>query len=332
MKILVTGATGFVGTNLVKELGEQGYTCRCLVRDKNQAKSLVNNQQSKIELWEGDITKPSTLRGISKDINIVFHLAAHGHVAASSKEAYLQFLKINVKGTENLIKDCLVSPISKFFHFSSTAAVGLIEDILVDENVKPNPKTPYQRSKLESEKVVLKYIKKGFPGIIFRPCMIYGIGGLGEFYKFSKLIKKGFMPKIGSKEKLTPIVNVKDVVQACLKGIKRARVGETYLICSEKSYPFDDICSEMSKSLGVKWPKLRIPESLAIFGVKLLEKGFKVLKKPPIVTSKNIKSTIADRRFSIQKAKKDFGYSPDINLARGIDEVIKWYRKNRLIK
>lgn len=330
MNILITGATGFIGSHLTKELCKQGYHCRCLVRNIEKAKEIFKDYED-IEFVVGDVTKPETLKNVANNIDVVFHLAAHGHVAAASEEAFKKFYEINVSGTKNLLDECLDKNISKFFHFSSTAAVGLIPDIVVDENTKPQPKTPYQKSKLESEKVVKAFIKaNGFPAVIFRPCMVYGVGGFGEFYKFAKLVKRGIMPKIGFKKKLTPLVNVKDVIQACIKGIKKAKTGETYFICGEKSYPFDEIIRCIKKALSSKKISIYVPTCIALLGASILEYFAKISHKIPIVTRQNIKSTIADRIFSIEKAQNDFGYCPSTELREGLFDTIKWYKVENL--
>jgi len=331
MVVLITGATGFIGNHLTKELCKQGYSCRCLVRNIERAKEIFKDYKD-IEFVVGDVTKPETLKDIANNIDIVFHLAAHGHVAAEAEEAYKIFYNINVNGTKNLLDECLDNNICKFFHFSSTAAVGLIPDIIVDENTKPQPKTPYQKSKLESEKAVKTFIKsRGFPAVIYRPCMVYGVGGFGEFYKFTKLVKKGIMPKIGFKKKLTPLVNVKEVVQACIQGIKGAKVGEIYFICGDKSYPFDEIIKYIKKALNSKKIPIYVPTQIALLGAFILEYFAKISNNTPIVTRQNIKSTIADRIFSIKKAQNDFGYCPSTQLHERLFDTIKWYKIENLI-
>jgi len=331
MNILITGATGFIGSHLTKELYRRGYHCRCLVRDIDKGKEIFSEYKD-IEFVVGDVTKPETLKDIANNIAVVFHLAAHGHVAATSEEAFKIFYKINVNGTKNLLNECLDKNISKFFHFSSTAAIGLIPDVIVDENTKPQPKTPYQKSKLESEKAVKAFIKaSGFPAVIYRPCMVYGIGGFGEFYKFTKLIKRGIMPKIGFKKKLTPLVNVKEVIQACIKGIKGAKAGEIYFICGEKSYPFDEIIRYIKKALNSKKVSIYIPTYIALLGASILEYFAKISNNTSIVTRQNIESTIADRMFSIKKAQSDFGYCPSTQLYERLFDTIKWYRIENLI-
>jgi len=301
------------------------------VRNIDKANALFKDYKD-IEFVIGDITKPDSLKNISDNIHVVYHLASLGHVTATSTKAYKEFREINVRGIENLIKNCISHKIKKFFHFSSTAAMGLIKGIIVDETITPQPRTPYQKSKLESERIVEKYIEAiNFPGVIYRPCMIYGIEGFGEFYKFTKLIKKGLMPKIGFKKKLTPLVHVKDVVQACIKGMANARIKEAYFICDRASYPFDEICRLIAHALSIKRPFIYIPEFLSICGAMILENAAHITKTPPIVTTRNIQSTIADRIFSIDKARKDFDYKPREEPKDRIKETIEWYRNNGCI-
>ena len=331
MNILITGATGFIGRHLVKTLITNGHNCRCLVRNIGTAEKLFENPGN-IEFVTGDIIKPESLIGMAKNIDIVFHLAARGHVTATTKNAYKEFFDINVNGTENVIEECLNENVSKFFHFSSTAAVGLIPDKVVDESTPPQPTTPYQKSKFESETLAMDYFKKKeFPAIILRPCMVYGIGGLGEFYKFTKLIKKGLMPIVGKREKLTPIVHVGDVVAACIKSLSAAKAGETYHICGLKSYPFDTILELINKALQKEKPLPIIPESLVFISVSILEAFSKILNRPPVATRQNIKSTIANRIFSIEKAKRELGYQASVNLETGINDTISWYKSENLI-
>lgn len=325
MKILVTGATGFIGSHLVKKLYEHGYQCRCLVRNINKAEEMFRNYRG-VEFIVGDVRKSDSLKNIAKSIDVVFHLAALGHVSAASEEAYKAFYEVNVRGTDHLLKECSKNSIAKYFHFSSTAAVGLIPNVVVNEEMKPQPRTPYQKSKFQSEMVVRKFIEENnFPAIIVRPCMVFGIGGFGEFYKLTKLVKKGLMPRIGFKEKLTPLVNVRDIVQACTHGIEGARIGETYFLCGKKSYPFDEIIKYIKIGLNSRKRSLYIPESAALLGGTVLEYFAKVTKKAPLVTKQNIRSTIANRIFSIEKAIKDFGYSPVSNVEEEIHKTVKWY-------
>jgi len=178
---LVTGATGFVGGHLLRALTARGERCRCLVRSQRKAAWLTDHDN--VEVVEGDLTRPNTLIGIARGVRTVYHLAAEGHVSAVSREAFQRFVAVNVDGTRNLLNECIGAPIHKFVHFSSTAAMGLIRKTVVDEADTPQPRTPYQRSKLASERTSLALGQEhGVPIVVLRPCMIYGPGARsGEF-------------------------------------------------------------------------------------------------------------------------------------------------------
>ncbi len=326
MNILVTGATGFIGSHLVKALLQEGHYCRCLVRATSQVDEL---ESLGVELFYGDLTKPDSLQNITKEIDIVYHLAAMGHVSAISDEAYQRFRKINVQGTENLAKECIKNSIHKFIHFSSTAAMGLIKKPIVDERTPCKPSTPYQKSKFDSEQVILSCWKRlNLPGMILRPCMVYGPGGKGEFYKICSLIKKGIFPKVGRGKNLTPIVHVKDVVQASILAGERGVPGEVYLIASDKSFELDYIRNLIVNFLEIKKPYLYIPTPMAKIGARGIELLAKTFNFTPIVTYRNIDSTVTDRVFSINKVRDQLSYLATVDIDKGIGETIQWYREN----
>lgn len=323
MKVLVTGGTGFVGKHLVRQLINRGALVRMLVR---KTSTIEECKEMGVEFVYGDITDQGSLRGIAKHIEIVYHLAGMGHVSATSKAAHQRSLDINVNGTKYLAEECSSEGVDKFIHFSSTAAMGLIKKPMVTETEPCKPSTPYQKTKYESEQVVEKYwMEHGLRSVILRPCMIYGVGGAGEFLKFCRLINRGFFPKIGRGRNLTPIVHVNDVVQAAILLLNKGNPGEVYLIASKESYELKRIRSLIAKYLPTSKPYFYIPTSLALTGAYCLETLSRLFNFTPVVTSKNISSTVVDRVFSIQKAKENLGYNPKVDLEFGIKETIKWY-------
>ncbi|MCL2661792.1 MAG: NAD(P)-dependent oxidoreductase [Oscillospiraceae bacterium] len=326
MNILVTGATGFIGSHLVPRLLDDGHNVSVLCRDIDKAESLFNDG---VHYIKGDITKPETLKIIPENAECIIHLAAEGHVSATSQEAYDKFIETNEKGTLNLIDIAKqLQSLKMFIHFSSTAAMGVINKPVLNEQSVPNPLTPYQKSKFRSEQIVnAAYHEQNFPSVILRPCMVYGPGGLGEFHKFCCLMKKGRFPKIGLGKNLTPIVHVNDVIEATVLTMQKAMIGETYIIASDCSYPLDEVRTHVIEALGIKAPYPYVPAPIALLGAKLIETGYNLMGKEPIVTYRNISSTIRDRTFDISRAKKDLGYSQSISLKQGINSTIEWFKQ-----
>lgn len=327
MKILMTGATGFIGNHLLEKLLEENHNVTCLVRNRNKGDLLV--EKYKVNYIVGDIVKVETLCRLEKNYEVIYHLAAFGHVSAASDQAYQKFILTNEEGTKNLIEYFKDSKtLKRFIHFSSTAAMGYVKKSFLDEKAPTNPLTPYQISKNRSEILSLKAHEDfQFPSIIIRPCMVYGVGGYGEFYKFCKLMKKGFFPKVGFGKNLTPLVNVNDVVQAAVNALDSGRIGEIYIIASDTSISMDDLHAIVMKNIAEKGKYFFVPKWVALLGAKFLEVMFLIIGKEPIVTYRNMVSTITDRTFIIEKAKKDLNYIPQISFERGIEEVIQWYKK-----
>ena len=325
MNILITGGTGFVGRYLVRELLSRGDFCRLLVRSKSNIEGLPNKNQ--IELWQGDITSQDTLKGIAKDIDYVYHLAAVGHVSAISEEAYKNFIRVNVHGTKNLIIECAGFNIKKFVHFSSTAAMGLIKNKFTNETDMPQPVTPYQKSKLESERVAFSMGKQyKIPTVVIRPCMIYGIHGKGEFLKMCRLMNRGLFPKVGFGKNLTPLVHVSDVVQGAIKAAEKGIPGEIYLIASEHSIELSELRNMVIKAFGKRTLYPFVPVWAMFFVAWCFELTAKITGRPPIATRRNIASTVWDREFSIEKARKDLGYNPQVSFQEGIAETVQWFK------
>ena len=282
-----------------------------------------------VELWEGDLTQPKTLVGIAERVDYVFHLAAEGHVSAICEEAFNKATRVNIEGTRNLLTECRHHNVKKFVHFSSTAAMGLIKKKLVDESDPPQPVTPYQKSKLKSEQVALQLGRDfGVPTVAVRPCMIYGVNGKGEFYKICQLMRRGMFPKVGSGRNLTPLVHVKDVVQGAGKAARSGIPGEVYLLASERSIDLNEMRRFVMEAWGTTSIYPYVPLRFMLFLAWCFELLAKLNGKPPIATRQNIASTVWDRQFSIEKAKRELGYTPNVNFREGIFETVNWFKNN----
>jgi nucleoside-diphosphate-sugar epimerase len=323
---LITGGTGFVGRHLTRALLERGEACRLLVRSTSDTAEF--DGRPGIEVRVGDTTDPATLEGLACGVQRVYHLAAAGHVAAQSEQAYRTFVRMNVTGTEHVVRACATEHIEKFVHFSSTAAMGLIRNTLTDENDRPAPVTPYQRSKLASERAALDLgAELGVPVVVVRPCMIYGVGGHGEFRKISSLMRRGLFPKLGRGKNLTPLVHVSDVVQGAIKAADKGRPGEVYLLASDRSIELDRMRELVMATWGSRAPYPYVPVWAMHLAGGVFEWWAKVRGTTPLATRQNIASTVWDREFSIAKARGELGYEPAVTFEQGIAETITWFKE-----
>jgi len=324
MKYLITGATGFIGPHLVKKLVSEGHSCRCLVRESSNVEVL---KELGVELAEGDITRAETLKGIADGMDRVLHMATLGHMSNFSVTEAM-FEAINVQGTQNIMAEALRAGVRRVVHCSTVAAMGICPDVPATEESLCNPHHPYGRSKLKAEKKVQGLIaEKALPAVIIRFSMVYGPGDARDILKLTRLTKKGLFPKIGNRPKLTPLIHADDAVKGLLLAAEKGRIGEVYLLTNQESLPFDNIRKILQQALAIKRFPLFVPEWAALYVASLSEKIFPVIGKTPPVSRKNIESTLADRVFSIGKAKKELGFHPQVNPEIGLRETVEWYKE-----
>ncbi|MBA3029857.1 MAG: NAD-dependent epimerase/dehydratase family protein [Desulfobacteraceae bacterium] len=325
MNYLITGATGFIGPHLIRRLTSEGHRCKCLARKGSESKI---PEIPGVTLITGDITEPETLVGIAEGTDCVLHLATIGHMSNFTVTEEM-FESINVQGTINIMNEAIHSGVKKIVHCSSTAAMGICDEIPSTEYSICKPHHPYGRSKLKAEKEILRMVKESsLPAVIVRFSMVYGPGEPRDMLKIIRLKKKGLLPKIGSKPKLTPLIHMEDAIQGLLLASQKGRIGEIYLITNPKPEPFDDIVKFIQEGLGSSKPSIFIPEWVALSMATLIEKTFSLMKMNPPVSRKNIESTLADRVFSIKKAQLELDFHPQINPNAGIKEMVDWYLKN----
>ncbi len=324
MKYLITGATGFIGPHLVRKLVSEGHSCRCLVRNSSNVEVL---KELGVELAEGDITQAETLKGIADGMDRVLHMATLGHMSNFTVTESM-FEAINVRGTLHIMKEALRARVQRVVHCSTVAAMGICPDVSATEESSCNPHHPYGRSKLKAEQKVLELIAaKALPAAIIRFSMVYGPGDARDILKLTRLTKKGLFPKIGNRPKLTPLIHVNDAVKGLLLAAEKGRIGEIYLLTNQESLPFDNIRKILQQALVIKRFPLYVPEWAALTAASLSEKIFPVIGKVPPVSRKNIESTLADRVFSIEKAKKELDFHPQVNPEIGLRETVEWYKE-----
>ena len=323
MKYLITGATGFIGPHLVAKLVGDGHDCRCLVRSSSKADVL---KAMGAEVVEGDVTRRESLKGIADDMDRVLHMATLGHMSNFTVTESM-FETINVQGTRNIMTESLRAGVPRVVHCSTVAAMGICDDIPATEESPCRPHHPYGRSKLKAENIVTDLIaQEQLPAVIIRFSMVYGPGDSRDILKLTRLAKKGLFPRVGTRPKLTPLIHVNDAIQGLLLAAEKGVIGETYLITNRDSLPFDEIRKILQKALGVTRLPLYIPEGAALLVASLVEMLYPLLGKVPPVSRKNMESTLADRVFSVEKARRELAFSPEVDPVEGLTETVEWYK------
>lgn len=320
--ILVTGATGFVGSHLVDRLIERGRRVRCLVRRTSKLKYLKDPQ---IDFAYGGLDEQTDWDEALDDVDTVYHVA--GVTFARRAKDYFD---VNQKGTEAILAGAVKhrSHLKKFVLVSSLAAVGPSRDgKLVDEETPPAPVTPYGRSKLLGEEAVLA-VGDLLPSTIVRPPAVYGPRDYGVF-EFFKMINGGIFPMIGGFEKRVSLVHADDLADGIiLAGESEASTGRAYFISSEEAYPMTEVAGLIAKVLGKRPRKLTIPKPVAYAAALAGEALAALTRKPPVINRDKV-TDLSQSCWgcSIERAKRELGYRQHVELEDGLRETVAWYKR-----
>lgn len=322
MKILLTGGTGFVGSQLAQKLIKNGYSVRALVRNPKKLRWPLDD---KIELVKGDITKAEGLEEALKGIEIIIHCAG-----LTKALKYNDYYNANAKSCELLLSAIDKKSFKQFIFLSTQAALGPSIKEPKFEDEEQTPISYYGESKLEGEKI-LTSSKVNYT--IFRPCAIYGERDV-EFYPLFKAIRKGWKLIVGNGKKKVNMLNVHDLINAIISCINNKRAfKQIYNIADGNEYNWKDVNNAAEKAVGKKCRFLRIP----IFVVSIV--GWintfleRILRKPFLLNKQKLKEMKQDAwLMNIDKIKKDLDYKASFTLEQGFRAAFKWYVENKWIK
>lgn len=327
MKILVTGATGFVGHHLVRLLLEKKENISCLVRDKNIKDPLFQ----KVNLIKGCVEDKKSLVNALKNIDVVYHLAAISGKSAVSPKLYQE---ININGVKNILDASIKQKIKRLVFISSNAVTGSLKKVPGDENSPYNPTNWYEKSKVAGEDLINEAIKKQkLSAVIVRPGSIYGPGNANSnMAQFIKMGAKGFAILPGNGENAWDMIYVSDCVQGIyLAGTVPKINGQTFIITGPKPVKVNEIL-KMAGFAVKKTPKII---HLPLLPMKITGQVFTLIENlfnlPMPFSAKTVQILSEDRYHTSQKAQKLLGFKPSINIKEGISQTIAWYQENYLL-
>ncbi len=334
MNILLTGATGFIGSHLVNRLVKEEYEVTCVVRKTSNIEDL---KKLDVKIFMADLRDKESLTNLPNNIDIVYHLAAYGIFSATSEKIYQEMVETNVHATTNLFLSIIEKnpKLKKFIHFSSLAAVGFQRGTVINNNTEPLPDTLYGESKYQGECEIKKLAQSyKTPLVIIRPSLVYGKNDFtSDFLKSVRLIKKGIFPTFGNgKNLMSPVIFVDDLIEICIRFMKSEKVG-TFICANDEKFTINYFVETISEKLSKKRGSIKIPVwfgSISIYPIEIL---FKLINKTAPLNSRRIKDLSVDRLFKdIHKDLDEaINYHPTTNLKEGVDIVVDWYKENKLI-
>jgi nucleoside-diphosphate-sugar epimerase len=317
VKVFLTGGTGFIGGEVVRQLRERGDDVVCLVR--NPAKA-ANLNELGCELVGGDLSDESAIRNGMRGCDAVIHAAAVYEVGipASQRPAMHD---ANVGGTERVMKAALEEKVPRIVYVSTVGIFGNTQKQVVDETYE-NPETDftsyYEETKLEAHKVVQRMIdEQGLPAIIVQPGGVYGPGDTSQVADLLEQFFAGKLPLMPFPELGICMSHVEDIAGGILLALDRGKSGETYVISGPVTTMREAI-EMVAKVSGRKAPKRNLPTGLMKAMIPLGPLVGKVMGQPP-----NLRELISSADgvtfwASYDKAQRELGYSP-----RGMEEGLR---------
>lgn len=325
--ILVTGATGFLGHNLIPRLRRAGHQVRAVVRPSSDVDFLVRNG---VDLaYADDITDAAAVRRACQGCRAVIHAAGHFRFWGSLPT----FWQTNVEGTAAVLAGAVEAGVERFVHISTVVVVGQTQPgQMIDETSPCNPLDPYQRTKLEGEKLVLAYHReRGLPVVILRPGAFYGPWG---HYAFNRLFfeepLKGWRIKVDGGRHVTFPVFAPDVACGIELALQNGRAGQIYNI-SGQSLSHKEVNAIVSDLAGISHWRLNIPTRAVVALAQIWTMISRYTRREPFYPINMAPYVFQDWIVSSEKARQELGFLPT-PFAKGVETTLEWYWKNDLLR
>ena len=324
MTVLVTGATGFIGSAVARELSEKGMRIRCLVRETSSMKNLDGLY---VEIAHGDIGDIGSVQRAMKGCDRVYHLAA---VYASWLPDPGLMYRANEEGTRNVLTACREAGVQKVVYCSSVAALGAHGKTPADESAQFNlnsTKDHYYISKYRAEQVTLEFARTGLPVVIVNPSSPIGVRDIAPTPTGALIINllKGKFP--GYVDGGINIIDVTDCARAIVSVMEKGQAGQKYILgnrnVSIKEY-FDLIVKIAGQGRS---PSLRIPSPMAVCSGWVYQMLSRVTGKPPVTSASWARVGSHYSWWDCTRARQelDLGQRP---LEESIADAIEWFEAN----
>lgn len=329
MKILVTGASGFIGCRLAQLLVEQGHGVTATGRSANEVEAtrVARLSAAGIRVHEGSLLTPGFADSLVAGCEAVIHLAAAQH-EGNVPDSY--FRDVNVEGTRALVHAAIAAKVRRFVYGSTIGIYGSARDGELNEDSPPRPENIYGVTKLEAEQVVRAEASR-IETCIARISETFGPGDF-RLLKLFKAINSGAFRMIGSGENLRQVIFVDDLCRGLLLAAQHpAAVGETFVFAGNEVMNTRQMVEQISTALGKKPSSLRIPVWPFRAAAAVFEATFKPFGLQPPLTQRRLDFFTKSFVFSTAKYQRVLGFAPQVPFQDGARTTAAWYRENDLL-
>mgnify|MGYP000077959521 CR=1 FL=1 len=324
LRILITGATGFIGGRLACHLVAQGHQVRALVRRESPELAACG-----VEPVRGDIVDADALCSALSGVEAVFHLAAVRDVWSTPETVYRQ---VNVDATRSLLDAAKASGVQRFVYCSSVGVARYPGNLEADETLpysQPTSQVLYHRTKAQAEQIA-----RAAQAVVVRPVITYGPGDeTGFVTRLIALLAQGRFLEIGNGRNHVDLVYVDDLIAGMVAALEKGAPGRVYILSGMAPIEVRVLLNEICTLLGRKPPRMSIPAPLALlagWGMEMVWKGvFNPLgwtNHAPFITRDKVATLTVDRGFSHKRAGLELGYRPQVDYSEGLKRTLDWMR------
>lgn len=314
--ILITGSEGFVGKRLNPFLRDLGYKITCLDKiNFNQKKIILCDLASDDAIKVADILK-------NKKIDLLIHLAAaKGDYNISPKIFY----RDNVEATRNLVKILVKLSIKNVIHYSTVSVYGH-DNKLTNEDAPLVPNNYYGKTKLESEKILIKWQKQNTSNLtILRPSVIYGENNYANMYNLISMLAKPYPVTIGKNNYVKSVTAIENILDITFFSMKKLKLLQIYNCTDEPYHKLSELMDFICSIEGYQLPKLRIPILISYLLALPFEFLSFVLKKDFMISIERINKFAKATDYRSKKIRK-FGYVQRFKTSDSIKKMTKWHK------
>jgi nucleoside-diphosphate-sugar epimerase len=325
MQVAVTGGTGCLGLPLVEQLVGMGISVNLLARKGDR---IANGFSKQVSVITGDLKSLSQLDKLTEGCDVVFHLAGKVHEHLVTRDDDLDFYRVNVEGTNNLLKAAKENNVKRFIFFSTVGVYGKDYNFHGDETSVCKPISSYGKSKYQAEQNVLKYGSSGgLECVVLRLPLVYGPFDKGNFKKLIDVVGRRLFFYFGNGNNVRSMLSSKNAAAVAIKSaIEPLAANEVFCVTDGCDYTMTKIIDTIRDSHKLDWRPFCLPLFLAKLGGKLGDFIENVVKISLPINSAKVRKLSGNLTFSNEKAEKFLSYKPIETLEEGIDREIKWIK------
>lgn len=321
-KVLVTGATGALGPQVVRAVHEAGYRVHVLDLKVPDAGLLPD----KVEVNKGDVTDPEAVRAAMEGVEACVHLAALLHVVNPPPSLREEYERINVGGTAKVVEAAIEFGLKRLVFFSTIAVYGCANGRILTEDSEPQPENSYAQTKLAAERIVLEAKRgDGQPlGTVLRLGAVYGSRVRGNYLRLLRSMAKGRFVPIGDGRNRRTLIYDKDAARAAVGALQHpAAAGEIFNVSDGHFHTMTEITRAMCLALGRTLPRITLPVGPVRFLAGLLEDAARIINLRLPIGRETIDKYIEDVAVSSKRIQTQLGFVPKFDLKAGWQETIQ---------